>query len=229
MRLRKVSHVSEADHQLVTAAVSAAESHTSGEIVTIVTDLSDHYEDVAMFWAGVAAFLALSAVALFPSFYLDLFNRLLGGWEHEYSAGEYVALIALFAGLKWLGSWLILQYIPLRLWFTPSFVSTNRVRARAVALFKVGAEARTRGRTGILIYLSMREHRAELIADEAIVAKVAPEVWGDAMLALIDNVRAGRPGEGMAEAVRQVGIVLAEHFPQGSDNPNELPDRLIEL
>jgi putative membrane protein len=54
-------------------------------------------------------------------------------------------------------------------------------------------------------------------------------VWGDAMVALLDRVKAGRPGEGMAEAVRQMGIVLAEHFSKGSENPNELPDRLIEL
>jgi putative membrane protein len=49
------------------------------------------------------------------------------------------------------------------------------------------------------------------------------------MAALIERVRAGRPGEGMAEAVRQMGAVLAEPFPRGSENPNELPDRLIEL
>jgi putative membrane protein len=33
----------------------------------------------------------------------------------------------------------------------------------------------------------------------------------------------------MAEAVRRMGIVLAEHFPKSDGNPNELPDRLIEL
>jgi putative membrane protein len=49
------------------------------------------------------------------------------------------------------------------------------------------------------------------------------------MAALISEVRAGEPGKGMAEAVRLMSVVLAEHFPKGSDNPNELPDRLIEL
>ena len=49
------------------------------------------------------------------------------------------------------------------------------------------------------------------------------------MASLIDLVRKGEPGAGMAEAVRQMGAVLTEHFPRGSENPNELPDRLIEL
>ena len=81
----------------------------------------------------------------------------------------------------------------------------------------------------MLLYLSMKEHRAEIVADEAIAGKVQAEVWGDAMVALLDGVKAGRPGDGMADAVRQMGLVLAEHFPKGSENPNELPDRLIEL
>ncbi len=131
--------------------------------------------------------------------------------------------------LKWLGTWALLQYIPLRLALTPPKLKMARVRARAVSLFKVGAEAKTVGSTGVLLYLSMKEHRAEIVADEAIVSKVAPEVWGDAMVALLDQVKAGRPGEGMADAVRQMGVVLSEHFPKGSENPNELSDRLIEL
>jgi putative membrane protein len=58
---------------------------------------------------------------------------------------------------------------------------------------------------------------------------VDPEVWGDAMAALVDGVKAGRPGEGMAQAVEKIGEVLAQCLPPTLDNPNELPDRLIEL
>jgi putative membrane protein len=229
MPLRKISHVSDADHALVTAAVAEAELHTSGEIVTIVTDLSDDYADIALAWATIIAFLALSVVAFFPKFYLGLIDSLFGGWGHVWTPSEYLALIFLFMGMKWVGSWLILKWMPLRLALTPKHIKLRRVRGRAIDLFKVGTQSRTVGRTGILLYLSMREHQAEIVADEAIAAQVAPEIWGDAMLALIRDVRAGRPGDGMAEAVRQMGIVLTEHFPKGSENPNELPDRLIEI
>jgi putative membrane protein len=225
----KVEQVTPDDHAIVTAAIAEAEHMTSGEIVTIVTDLSDHYEDVAVVWASIAAFWALSCYAIFPQFYLGIVHGLTGGWQHDYSAGEYLAIVFAAMALKWLGTWLILKWMPLRLALTPKHIKMRRVRARAISLFKVGTEAKTVGRTGVLLYLSMKEHRAEIVADEAIAGKVAPEVWGDAMIALLDHVKAGRPGEGMAEAVRQMGIVLAEHFPKGSENPNELPDRLIEL
>jgi putative membrane protein len=42
-------------------------------------------------------------------------------------------------------------------------------------------------------------------------------------------MKAGRPGEGLVQAVGKIGEVLAKCLPAKSENPNELPDRLIEL
>ena len=111
----------------------------------------------------------------------------------------------------------------------------NNVDLKAASEFgiAVGREAavarRTAGRTGILIYLSMGEHRAEIVADEAIARLVSAEVWGEAMATLLADVREGRPGEGICAAIEQIGQVLAEHFPKTAINPNEIPDKLIEL
>ncbi len=226
---KKISHVSEADHDIVTSAVAAAEAQTSGEIVAVVAAKSNDYDDVALVWASIIAFLAMSVIALFPEFYRGLYDRLTGGWGHELTANQWLGTVIAIGVIKWIGMWLILLWRPLRMALTPRSIKAERVRARAIALFKVGTEGKTVGRTGVLLYLSLKEHRADIVADEAIAAKVSADVWGNAMAALIERVRVGQPGEGMAEAVRQMGIVLAEHFPRGSENPNELPDRLIEL
>jgi len=226
---KKISHVSEADHDIVTSAVAAAEAHTSGEIVAVVAAKSNDYDDVALVWASIVAFVAMSVIALFPEFYRGLYDRLTGGWGHELTANQWLGTVIAIGVIKWIGVWLLLLWRPLRMAMTPRSIKAQRVRARAIDLFKVGTEGKTVGRTGVLLYLSLEEHRADIVADEAIAAKVSPDVWGDAMAALVERVRAGRPGEGMAEAVKQMGIVLAEHFPRGSENPNELPDRLIEL
>ena len=116
-----------------------------------------------------------------------------------------------------------------KLFLVPGPVKHARVRNRAVTCFKVGAERRTHGRTGILIYLSMAEHRAEIVADEAIASKVDAEVWGDALAAMLIELKAGRMADGLIAAVGKVGIILAAHFPRGADDQNELPDRLIEV
>ncbi len=222
-------HLTEADHILVSDAVSAAEHNSDGEIVTIVADHSDMYHDIAIAWATIVAFFALAAMTLFPAFYLGLIDWALGGWHAPLTANEYLAIVVIAVSLKWLAMRLLLNWIPLRLALTPKSIRNKRVRARATDLFRVGAEARTRAKTAVLVYLSMREHRAEIIADAAISQLVTPEKWGDAMILLINNVHAGSPGKGMAEAVEQVGLLLTEHFPRSSDDVNELPDRLIEL
>lgn len=222
-------HFTEADHQRVSDAVTAAEAHTAGEIVTVVAEQSDGYSDIALAWSALVAFTALTVYALFPQFYLDLIDRLMGGWGTEWNHSELLALATAGAALKFLGTWLILLWPPLRFLLIPGPVKSARARARATDLFKVGAERRTVGRTGVLIYLSMREHRAEIVADEAIASKVEPEIWGEAMAAMVEHVGDGRCAEGMAAAVEKVGAVLAEHFPRAESDSNELPDRLIEL
>ncbi|MET0372024.1 MAG: hypothetical protein ABW039_11695 [Sphingobium sp.] len=222
-------HLSAADHDLVTAAVAQAEAQTAGEIVTIVTRRSDSYHDVGLSWAAAVVFITLAFAAAFPGHVRDLLSWLLQDWEHELADWKLLTGLLGLLLLKFLVVRYLLAIMPLRMLMTPRATKARRVRRRAILLFRTAAEARTRARTGVLIYLSLDEHRAEIVADKAINDKVAAEIWGDAMVALIDHVRAGRPGEGLAEAVRQVGTILAAHFPRDADDVNELPDRLIEL
>ncbi len=222
-------NLSETDQLRVSAAVSAAEANSAGEIVTIITRQSDTYADIALLWSAFAAFLALTALTFAPDFYLHLYDRLTGGWVQQWHAREISAVALLVASLKFAGMWLLQLWPPLRLFLVPRSLRHARVRARAITCFKVGAERRTTGRTGILIYLSMAEHRAEIVADEAIAGKVAPEVWGEAMAAMLAPIREGRLADGMIAAVEKVGAVLADHFPRASADQNELPNRLIEV
>lgn len=227
--MKKINHMTADDHALVTAAVSEAEKSTDGEIVTIVAHHSDEYRETPLHAGMLALMLYFAAVAVVPEFFQKLLSLSSGGWAHEYSATEYLSLMFLGAVAIFALAWWIVARTGLRVLLTPAPIRERRVRAKAIQLFKVGAERRTMGLTGILIYLSMAEHRAEIVADDAIAAVTAPETWGEAMAAMIVEVKQGQPGKGMAAAVHHVGAVLARHFPKTDANPNELPDRLIEL
>lgn len=221
--------LSEADHARVTEAVAKAERASDGEIVTIVARRSDSYHDVALHYAVLAMLLVPIAFAAVPQSWIDWAAGAFLGWNFE--PGRRFVMLFLFA--KMIGAFLVvrllLAWMPLRMALTPAATKTRRVRRRAVELFRAGTEKRTKGRTGILLYLSLLEHRAEIVADEAIHSQVEPDVWGEAMAVLVDEVKAGRTGEGMALAVEKIGAVLARCLPPTLDNPNELPDRLIEL
>ena len=112
---------------------------------------------------------------------------------------------------------------------TPRATIGRRVRRRAIEHFRAGIEARTASTTGVLLYLSLLEHRAEIVADRAIAAKVPSEAWGSTMAELVIAIRDGRAGDGIVAAVAGIGAILAEHFPHSGTDPNELPDGLILL
>jgi putative membrane protein len=220
---------SDADHDKVSAAITAAEANSAGEIVAVATPISDAYHDVALHCAVAAMVLVLAWAAWRPDWLQWWYDSLLGGWRAEPTLGELLTFLMVLAVLKFTAVLLILKYMPLRLALTPSATKHRRVRRRAVAVFKASAERRTVGRTGILIYLSMAERRAEIVADDAILKVTDDHTWGEAMTALLVEVKQGRVGDGMVAAIGRVGAVLAEHFPRSATDINEIPDKLIEL
>ena len=221
--------LSPADNARIAAAVTAAESHANAEIVTVVTRASDSYADVALAWSALIAGLALLVLTTASGFYLALVDRVLGQWDHPWTPREVLGLALLVGTVKFAAMWLILLWRPLRLMLTPRPIKAARVRARAAMAFRIGAQGRTQGATGVVIYLSMAERRAEIIADAAIASKVAPEVWGDAMHAMLDHFRNDRVADGMIAGVAAVGDVLTAHFARDDKPANELPDGPIEL
>jgi putative membrane protein len=222
-------NLSEADHDKVSAAVTAAEANSSGEIVVVATPISDAYHDVALHWALVPLFAVLAWAAWRPTALTWWYDVLFGGWRPDPTQSQLLTLLMVFAALKFTIALLILKWMPLRLFLTPPATKHRRVRRRAIAIFQAAAARRTTGRTGILIYLSLAERRAEIIADEAILKVTDEHTWGEAMTELLTNVRAGRIGDGIAAAVSQVGVVLSQHFPRSAADLNEIPDQLIEL
>lgn len=220
---------SEADHDKVTEAVRAAEAKSAGEIVTIVAAKSDSYHDVGLHYAVLAMLFVPIGLGLAPQGLIDWATALFLGWNAEPSRPQF----ALWLFVKLAAAFLIvryaLAYMPLRMALTPRRTKARRVHRRAVEVFRTGCELKTRGRTGVLIYLSLAERRAEIVADQAITEKVAADVWVAALTALIAEVKAGRPGDGLARCVEMVGDVLAPILPPVPHDKNELPDRLVEL
>jgi putative membrane protein len=224
-----VTRLSDIDREKVSAAIAAAEAKSNGEIVAVATPISDPYHDVGLHWALIPLFAVLAWAAWRPTALVWWYDLLFGGWQPDPTLSQLLTLLMVFAALKFTVALLILKWMPLRVALTPPSTKHRRVRRRAITVFKAAAERRTTGRTGILIYLSMAERRAEIVADEAILKVTDEHTWGEAMTALIAAVKEGRPADGIVAAIERVGLVLAEHFPRSADDSDEIPDKLIEL
>ena len=217
------------DRKRVTDAVARAEALSDGEIVTVVAERSDAYHDVALHWAVLAMLFVPAAFAAAPESWYDWLGGLILGWNGELTRPLLMLLLLLKLAIVFLIVRFALAWTPLRMALTPRGTKSRRVARRALMLFRVAAEKKTHGRTGVLLYLSLQERRAEIVADEAIHSRVEPEVWGEAMAVLVEHVRAGRPGEGMALAVEKIGAVLASTLPKTLGDPNQIADRLLEI
>jgi len=79
---------------------------------------------------------------------------------------------------------------------------------------------------GVLIFVSLAEHYARIIADEGIAAKVDQKEWQVAIDTLTAQMREGHVAEGFLAAIAICGEVLARHAPPGAEPQAELPDRL---
>jgi putative membrane protein len=221
--------ISDSDRDRIAAAVALAEQASDGEIVTVIAPRSDAYHDVALHYAILFMLLVPAVYAVLPQSLVDWVVARFLGWNARLDRELLMGFLFVKLAGTFLFFRLLLAWLPLRMALTPRGTKARRVRRRAVEIFKAAVANRTEGRTGILLYLSLLERRAEIVADEAIHSRTDPEAWGAAMAALIGEVKAGRPGDGMALAVEKIGAVLADCLPARHENPNEISDRLIEL
>jgi len=201
--------ISQADKQRVADAIRQAETRTSGEIFCVIARQSGEYRLVPLAWAAAVALLVPAPLIYFTLWPVSLIYLI-----------QLIVFIVLAIGLS----------LPaLRFHIVPRRAKHDRAHALAMRQFFAQGLTETANRTGVLIFASAAEHYAEIVADEGINAKVTPEVWQQAIAALIAGIRAGRPGDGFVAAVEHCGVVLAEHFPPGVLNRNELPNRLVEI
>jgi putative membrane protein len=227
--------LSPSDLTAIEAAVRAAEAKTTGEIYCVVTEESAHYTEVVIAWATVVALLGPAALLLggvhvtIPDL-SDSWSASDVGAAIETAARRALEGAIVLQGLLFAVTAALVSIPAVRRALTPRGLKRLRVQRRAAEQFIAQNLHATRERTGVMIFVSLGERMAELIADEGIADHVEPHIWDRAMAALIAGLKHGKVEEGFAAAIGLCGDVLAEKFPiYGDDNPNELPDAVVVL
>ena len=200
---------SEAEELRISEAIAAAERKTSGEIVAVVTAASENYFYVPFMWAALLALLVP-----WPLIYLT--------WWPMHVV--YFIQLAVFLILV-----LLLMPRSIRLALVPRSITRVHAHRRAVEQFLSQNLHTTAGRTGVMIFVSVAERYAEVLADSGIHAKVPAGTWQTIVDQLTSELSQGRATDGFVHAIEAAGKHLAKHFPPGSRDPNELPDHLIVL
>jgi putative membrane protein len=197
--------ISKEDHDAIAAAIRDAEQRSSGQLVCVLAHASSNYAHVPILWASTLALLLP-----WPLIY----------WTDWSVQRIFLCQLALF-----LIAGLVLSWMPLRLALVPRPVRQAHAHRAAIEQFVLRHVSHTENRSGVLIFVSLAERYARIIADEGIAAKVPNTEWQAAIDALIPHMRDGRIAAGFIAAIERCGAVLAAHVPPDG-SPPVLPSRL---
>ncbi len=204
------------DQDRIRDAVGRAEERTAGEIVPVVVPRSDDYE-VAV-WRGIGAvtLLVLMGVLLTLQFY--------DGWGLGWLFAPWgVALSVLVAGT--VGGVLARYVYPLQRLLVGSDRLDEIVHRRALQAFVEEEVFDTRDRTGILLFVSLREHRIEVLGDAGINRQVEPDDWANVVARIQRGIQNNNLTDGLVEAVEMCGDLLERKgVDVRPDDENELTD-----
>lgn len=213
--MQQGNFISADDHTRIAEAIRRAEAGTRGEIYAVLARSSDDYFFAAGFIATCGILIAAVIAACLAHWYwFDISLPMFG-----------LAILAAFIsaiGLLWL--------VPsMRMRLVPRHIRYKRAHLNGVQQFLARNVHITEQRTGILLFVSLAEQYAEVIADAGIHARVRQEDWNAIVAMLTHHASRSAIAEGFLQAIEQAGGLLSQHFPAGPDTPNELDDHLIEI
>ena len=194
------------DRERIASAIRAAEARTSGEIVCVLARSSSDAGGLAIL---VAALLALALPWLLVATTAMPVYRIL--------SLQLVAFLALTA---------LLCVPSIRVMLLPRAARRAVAHRAAMEQFALRGIAGKKDRSGILIFVSLAERYARIIADASIAARVPQAEWQRAIDALVAHMRDGRIADGFVTAIELCGDHLAAHFPPTEASRNELPNRI---
>jgi putative membrane protein len=196
------------EKERIRQAIVAAESKTAGEIVPIIVTSSARYTEIELL--GLVAGLFSGIVAEW--FWSD-------PWGSEYLNLWPVigAFVGFLAGRTSVAKRLVASKDRV----------TEAVHTLALASFSQHGLHYTRDHTGILIIVSLLEHRVEVLADRGINTKVEAGTWQEIVHVLTTGLKSNQACDAFCKAIERCGEILATHFPRQADDKDELPNRLV--
>lgn len=205
----------QADAKQIGEAITREEKRTSGEIVAVLAAQSGSYRLLPLF---IAAFLSL----LVPLILIYLPGYTDGKWLVWSAERIYFFQLIVFVALS-----LLLSLRPIRYWIVPRSLKRRWAHAHALEQFAAQEMHTTNGRTGVMIFVSVAEHYAEVIGDIAIYQKIPQQDWNEMIAVLTKRIKQKKPKEGFLAAIEMAGGWLAEHFPPRAEPLDQLSNHLI--
>ena len=206
--MRAEKFFTEEEKLRIREAVIAAESKTSGEIVPMLVTASARYTEVELLGLIVGLFFGVVGEWLWGD-----------PWESPYS--NLLPVAGALIGF------LLFRIPAVKRWLISANRTSQAVHSLALASFAEHGLHYTREHTGILILVSLLEHRVEVLADRGIHAKVETAAWEEVTKHITEGLKTKTACDAFCKAIERCGEILAAHFPRQPDDKDELPNDLV--
>ena len=103
----------------------------------------------------------------------------------------------------------------------------DEVRESAVTGFFDHGLYRTREANGVLLLISVFEHRVWVLADHGIHAKIPQDQWQAIVETVTSGFKKNHPAESICQAIQTIGRLLQAHFPAQPGDVDELNNVII--
>jgi putative membrane protein len=204
-----ICNITDFDRARVVDAIRQAEANTAGEIYVVIAREADDFRFVPILWAAL--------IALIVPWPLHLLTY----WSST--------SILLVQTVTFVLITIAASHPAIRHNIVPSSIVAEAARKSAQAQFLSHGIHLTEERTGLLIYVALADRRVEIVADAGINEKVNQSTWDELAQDIIIAARADALPDGLIKAIIRAGELLARHWPPRPSNPNELPDRVVEI
>ncbi len=193
----------------VNAVVKELERATSAEIVVVMRVKAGSYRHVDYLWGAGLALVALLVFLFHPAPFPIT----------PFPAVAFVAFVV--------GATVSAYFEPLqRMMVTRTALVASARRAALVDFYDRGI-TRTRGRSGVLVFVSIFERSVAVVPDVGIDEAALGEAYQAAKAKLGDVLLESLETTPFEEALRGFGSVLAAALPRAHDDQNELSDEVI--
>lgn len=200
-------------HERIRMAIESAEKQTSAEIVPMIVVGSTGTYHVFPLLFLASLILVEEAHRLLP---MDAF----------YPLQPWMIVVGFFIIGTLLAKWLSRKPSVQRL-LTDEAEQFRSVEQRALTEFYGLQMNKTLAKTGILLFLSLREHKAVVLADESIASKIPKDAWNEVIKVLVTSAKSENLTEGIVAAIQKCGDLVKKEFPPAPGDKNEIPDKLI--
>jgi uncharacterized membrane protein len=199
-----------AERARVLTAIADAEQRSEAEFAVAVAGSADRYPEIRLLAPALLAVLA-------PPLLL----------ASGLTADPFLLAIVPSALFILLSALLLPDAVAVRL--APERWRRDRARRLARTLFMDLGLTTPRDRAGVLLFIARAEREVEILAGAGVAERIDSDAWQRVVAQFVRAARSGPLAGALTQAIEAATALLSNAFPADSRNPDEVPNRLIEL